>query len=97
MVSSRTKSGTIRLAVVLFNRDLRLSDHPALDAAVTTAKRIVPLFVLDDTILHRAAPNRVQFLLDCLHDFPPPFRDRGGDLIVRTGDPVTEAMGVARR
>jgi hypothetical protein len=83
-------------AVVLFNRDLRLSDHPALDAAVTTAKRIVPLFVLDDTILQRAAPNRVQFLLDCLHDFRAALRDRGGDLIVRTGDPVTEAMGVAR-
>jgi deoxyribodipyrimidine photo-lyase len=40
-------------AVVSFNRDLRLSDHLALDAAVTTAKRIVPLFVLDDTILQR--------------------------------------------
>jgi DNA photolyase len=69
-------------AVVLFNPDLRLSDHPALDAAVTTAKRIVPLFVLDDTILQRAAPNRVQFLLDCLHDFRAALHDRGGDLIV---------------
>lgn len=60
-------------AVVLFNRDLRLSDHPALDAAVTTAKRIVPLFVPDDTILQRAAPNRVQSCSTASTISAPPF------------------------
>ena len=37
--------------VVLFTRDLRVHDHPALSAAVERAERIVPLFVLDDAVL----------------------------------------------
>jgi deoxyribodipyrimidine photolyase len=56
--------------VVLFTRDLRVHDHPALVAACRAGAPVLPLFVLDDAILNGpfAAPNRVRFLLDCLHD-----------------------------
>ena len=37
--------------VVLFTRDLRLHDHPALAEAVKRAERVVPLFVLDTSLL----------------------------------------------
>jgi deoxyribodipyrimidine photolyase len=40
-----------RAVVVLFTRDLRLHDHPALAAAVDRGERVVPLFVLDDAVL----------------------------------------------
>jgi deoxyribodipyrimidine photolyase len=41
--------GEVKTAVVLFNRDLRVHDHPALTAAAR-AERTVPLFVLDQVL-----------------------------------------------
>ena len=43
-----------RTAVVVFTRDLRVRDHPALSAACH-AERVVPLFVIDDALLDQAA------------------------------------------
>jgi deoxyribodipyrimidine photolyase len=85
---------TMRLAIMLFTRDLRLQDNPALDAAVRRAQTVVPLFVLDDRLV--TAPNRVRFLLEALADLRAALRERGGELIVRRGDPVTEVIGLAR-
>ncbi len=84
-------------AVVLFARDLRLRDQPALATAAREAQRVVPLFVLDDELLRRGcgSPNRLAFLLDCLHDLDGSLRERGARLVVRRGDPVEEAMRVA--
>ncbi|HWM54312.1 MAG TPA: deoxyribodipyrimidine photo-lyase [Solirubrobacterales bacterium] len=85
-------------ALVLFTRDLRLRDQPALAAAARTADRVVPLFVLDDELLRRrgGSPNRVAFLLDCLRDLDGSLRPRSGRLVVRRGDPVGEALRLAR-
>ena len=43
-------------AVVVFTRDLRLHDNPALHLACARARQVVPLFVLDPAI--PAPPNR---------------------------------------
>ncbi len=87
----------MRTAVVLFTRDLRVHDHPALMAAADAADEVVPLFVLDHALLARfGAPNRVAFLLDSLRDLGSSLRERGGALFVREGDVVAEAMRVAR-
>ena len=86
----------MRTAIVLFTRDLRVHDHPALGAAVEAAERIVPLFVLDRDVLEQfGAPNRVAFLLDSLQDLRASLRSRGGGLVVRNGDVVAETMRVA--
>ena len=86
----------MRTALVLFTRDLRVHDHPALAAAAAEAERVVPLFVLDPTLLERfGAPNRVAFLLDALHDLGRAVRERGGALVMRHGDVVQESMRVA--
>jgi len=87
----------LRAAVVLFNRDLRARDHPALAEAHRVAERVVPLFVLDDTIWAGsfASPNRARFLLDALGDLRLSLRQRGADLILRRGDPVAEAVRLA--
>ncbi|HET9199062.1 MAG TPA: deoxyribodipyrimidine photo-lyase, partial [Solirubrobacterales bacterium] len=84
-------------AVVLFNRDLRVTDHPALSAAAK-AERTVPLFVFDATLLGSrfAAPNRVAFMLEALRDLDERLRRAGGRLFLRQGDPVREAIAVAR-
>jgi deoxyribodipyrimidine photo-lyase len=77
----------MNVAVVVFTRDLRLRDNPALAAARAQADAVVPLFVLDDAILRGsyAAPNRLQFLLESLTDLDRSLRDRGARLIVRRG------------
>ena len=56
----------MRAAVVLFTRDLRVHDNPALAAAVEQAETVLPLFVLDERIgatRYGRAPNRRSFLL----------------------------------
>ena len=87
----------MKVAIVLFNRDLRLRDNPAL-AAAAKAERIVPLFVLDEQLLGSrfAAPNRVAFMLEALADLDEALRRTGARLFVRRGDPVAEAVAVAR-
>jgi deoxyribodipyrimidine photo-lyase len=87
----------IETSVVLFNRDLRVHDHPAL-AAAAKAERVVPLFVFDERLLGSrfAAPNRVAFMLEALHDLDGALRKAGARLFVRRGDPVREAIAVAR-
>jgi deoxyribodipyrimidine photo-lyase len=84
-------------AVVLFNRDLRLSDNPALVAAAR-AERTVPLFVFDDALLGSrfAAPNRVAFMREALADLDEGLRRAGARLFLRRGDVVREAIAVAK-
>jgi len=85
-------------AIMLFTRDLRLHDNPALDAALSQAETVVPLFVLEDRLVTgpRAAPNRVRFLLEALQDLRSSLRGRGGDLVLRRGDTVAETIALAR-
>ncbi len=87
------------VAVVLFTRDLRVHDQPALFAAAAAAERVVPLFVEDDGILRtrygRAAGRRA-FLEQALADLDGSLRAAGGGLVVRRGDVVAETVRVAR-
>jgi len=73
-----------RTGVMLFTRDLRLHDNPALAAATSQCERVVPLFVLDDHLLKGSA-NRTQFLLQSLVELRA---DLGGKLVVRRGDVI---------
>ena len=86
----------MRTAIVLFTRDLRVHDQPALAAAAAAGDRVVPLFVFDRAVLARfGAPNRVAFLLDALGDLDASLRTRGGALVLREGDVVEQVMRVA--
>jgi deoxyribodipyrimidine photo-lyase len=85
----------MKTAVVLFTRDLRVHDHPALAAACANASHVVPLYVLDPTLAD-ISPNRSRFLHQSLADLRSALRDRGGDLVIRTGDPVAETIKLAR-
>jgi deoxyribodipyrimidine photo-lyase len=79
--------------VVLLNRDLRVHDHPALVAALSRGTSVIPLFVIDPRLL--ASPrsaNRAVFLLECLVDLRQSLERMGGQLFVREGDPVEQAM-----
>jgi deoxyribodipyrimidine photo-lyase len=78
------------VTLVWFRRDLRLSDNPALAAAVARGG-VVPLFVLDDEILelrHHTAPARLRFLRAGLEVLDADLRARGSGLVVRRGRPA---------
>jgi deoxyribodipyrimidine photo-lyase len=83
---------------VLFTRDLRVHDHPALSQAAKSHRQVVPLFVLDDALLASsyARPNRLRFLREALEDLDGSLRTLGGRLVVRRGDPAMETLAIAR-
>ncbi|MGW7055486.1 cryptochrome/photolyase family protein [Streptomyces sp. NPDC054887] len=87
------------VAVVLFTSDLRLHDQPVLGAALRRADEVVPLFVQDRGVTEAGfgAPNRRAFLADCLAALDAGLRERGGRLVVRTGDVVEEVCRVVAR
>jgi deoxyribodipyrimidine photo-lyase len=82
-------------AIVLFTRDLRVHDNPALAHACARADRVVPLFVLDPALTGLSA-NRSRFLHQALADLRATLHGLGGDLVIREGDPVTETIRLAR-
>jgi deoxyribodipyrimidine photo-lyase len=83
------------VAVVVFTRDLRVRDHPALAAAVASAHAVVPLFVFDDAVLGRfGAPNRVRYLLDAVVDLDRSLRRLGASLVVRRGSWADQVAAV---
>jgi deoxyribodipyrimidine photo-lyase len=80
-------------AVVLFTRDLRVHDNPALAGACARARQVVPLFVVDPALTVPA--NRAAFLADSVAVLRDELRALGGDLVIRTGDPVAETIRLA--
>ena len=82
--------------LVLFTRDLRVHDHPALHAAVHDADQVLPLFVADPALL-AISPNRARFLTDAIEDLDTSLSDRGARLLIRSGDPAVVAPGMAAR
>jgi deoxyribodipyrimidine photo-lyase len=84
-------------AIVWLRRDLRVHDHPALAAALDADEHVVPVFCLDDRLLHgrHASGPRTQFLLECLEDLSRSLAKRGSGLIVRRGRPERELAALA--
>ncbi|MFQ1003554.1 cryptochrome/photolyase family protein [Modestobacter sp. SSW1-42] len=75
-------------ALLWFRRDLRLTDHPALLAAIEAAGPdggVLPVFVFDDRLYGPSGDPRRTFLLDCLADLR---EQTGGALVFRNGDPA---------
>ncbi|MBN1810688.1 MAG: deoxyribodipyrimidine photo-lyase [Anaerolineae bacterium] len=82
----------MKTAIWWARRDLRLTDNPALSAALAHAEQVVPVFVLDPTLLaeNEAAEKRVAFLFGGLRALDADLRARGSTLVVRRGDPRDE-------
>src|SRR5689334_7756602 len=82
-------------SVLWLRRDLRLRDHPALNAAAA-AGPVVALFVLDPALLRPAGGPRVAFLYRSLRALDADLREQGGRLVVRRGEPVEVVPAVTR-
>jgi deoxyribodipyrimidine photo-lyase len=85
-------------AVVWFRRDLRVADHPALLAALDAADQVVPVFVVDRTLLggRPSGPNRRAFLHGALQALADELGSLGGRLLTLQGDPVELLPALAR-
>jgi deoxyribodipyrimidine photo-lyase len=83
---------------VVFTRDLRVHDNPALVSATAHSEFVLPLFVLDDELLRSAVaapPQRLVFLAGSLADLDSSLRARGGGLVVRRGAWTREVIRAA--
>lgn len=78
-------------------RDLRLHDHPALHRARAEFDVVVPVFVLDDALLHGryASSPRARFLFGCLRALDGQLHERGSGLVLRRGAPEHELPKLA--
>ncbi len=85
------------VALVWFRRDLRVHDHPALCAALAGHEQVVPVFCLDDRLLHgrHASGSRTAFLLESLADLDGQLAERGARLVIRHGPPERELPALA--
>jgi len=88
----------MKRAIVWFRRDLRISDHTALDAARQNAEEVIPLFILDPAILDNGATGsrRVAYLLGCLDSLEKNLEHAGSSLILRKGSPTEVIAELAR-
>ena len=79
------------ISILWFRRDLRLTDNPALLAAVEASDEVLPVFVRDPVLLTRGGRrvDRLEASLAALS------ADTGGALVVRTGDPADVITGLA--
>ncbi|MRR30575.1 deoxyribodipyrimidine photo-lyase, partial [bacterium] len=76
-------------------RDLRLTDNPALTAAMEAGPSVVPVFILDPRLLAKPAVKRQAFLFNGLRALAQDLEALGSGLIVRQGDPAIELPRLA--
>ncbi len=86
------------IAVWWVRRDLRLTDNQALAAALDLADRVIPVFALDSRLLSSpyVGEKRLAFLYHGLGKLDEELRQRGGRLVIRSGDPVEALVELVR-
>lgn len=86
-----------RPVLVWFRRDLRLSDHAALSAAVATGKPVVPIFVLDAAAAGdwRLGAASRWWLHGSLSALKSSIETLGGRLVLRRGETASALAEVA--
>jgi deoxyribodipyrimidine photo-lyase len=83
--------------LVWFRRDLRLADNPALQAAVSTGRPIIPLFVLDETQGVRAPGAAGLWWLDkSLTALGKDLAEKDSRLILRRGEAAAIVRSIAK-
>ena len=83
--------------VLLFGRDLRLTDNPAVAAAAASGRPVIPLFVLDEGQGARPLGGASRWWLDkSLRALARALEAKGSRLVLRRG-PLAEAAAEAAR
>ena len=87
-----------RISLMVFTRDLRITDNPALSASLKNTKTYC-LFVFDDSLISGSRPplNRLKFLKDSLQDLALSLKSIGGELIIASGKWADTVLDVAKK
>ena len=77
-----------------FRNDLRLQDNEAFWNAVSDADEVIPVYVFDprrfrvrEPGMRKAGIRRAAFLFGMVQNLQASMREKGGNLLIRTGDP----------
>jgi len=89
-----TSANVKQRAIIWFRRDLRISDNPALLAAIEASDEIVPLFIMDEKIASNSGTNRRAYLAASLDSLD---RSLGEKLLVISGEPSAVLKDVMNR
>lgn len=85
-------------SILWFRRDLRISDHPALNAAIDEAKKnggvVVPVFILDKALIGGAGSKRLAYLGNSLRALD---KSLDGNLHVMVGDYIDVLKDLQKR
>jgi deoxyribodipyrimidine photo-lyase len=83
--------------ILWFRHDLRLDDHPALDAALITGRPVLPVFILDEAAAGEATPDDALlggasrwWLHHSLAALAASLARAGAELVLRRGDAAAE-------
>ena len=72
-------------SILWFRRDLRVGDHPALNAAIEAGNEVVPVYILDPRVIKDTGSKRLAYLAQSLRELD---KSLGNKLQVITGDEI---------
>ncbi|MFB6296984.1 MAG: deoxyribodipyrimidine photo-lyase [Salinirussus sp.] len=75
-------------------RDLRIPDNRGL-ALAAGDDRVLPVYVVDEELLTQIGKRQRAFVMSGVRELKRRYREAGGDLLVRAGDPA-EVLGTVR-
>lgn len=83
--------------IVWFKRDLRVHDHASLTAAIATGSPVLPLYVLEPSLIAHphTSPRHIELVLDGITDLRESLSAVGAPLVVRVGEVVDVLEGLA--
>ncbi|HEX2914180.1 MAG TPA: deoxyribodipyrimidine photo-lyase [Chloroflexia bacterium] len=81
-----------------FRRDLRLLDNTALTNATDKGQEVICLFILDPGLIEapEVCKARLAFMYSALAELARKLEDRGGRLIIRRGEPLSELRKILK-
>jgi deoxyribodipyrimidine photo-lyase len=75
----------LKRSILWYRRDLRISDHPALNAAIASSDEVIPLFILDKTQIDEAGAKLLAYMSNSLRALDTSLNNR---LHIIEGDQV---------
>lgn len=84
----------MKTSIWWIRRDIRIQNNPALYEAVSQSTHVIPLFILDPSLLESKAEKRANFLFQALDSLKKELQNLGSNLLLLSGDPV-EALQAA--
>ncbi|WP_299160193.1 deoxyribodipyrimidine photo-lyase [uncultured Tenacibaculum sp.] len=83
-----------KVVIFWFRRDLRLKDNKGLHKALSSGKKVIPIFIFDEDILDKLPENdaRVSFIYEVLKELDVQLKKVASSLLVLKGKPI-EVLG----